>query len=316
MILCAFSLNISSDPLLCLRSWHHITACCVLSHFLFPPQIRTELLANLILSFLGLAVLTAHSFVHLLIDDHSEESVLYKLYEYMVLSVVICTIYFAICYVMTLYIILQPEAQCQTQSVCPESNEPKESKLPKDAPQSVPDIASKMANHSYSVHNLPRSPSQRDITADGVQSKVDMSSVRMHHIFRNEHAFKLFIRHLAKEYSVENALFLFESQQFKRHFSRIQGDLSIVIPTMAMHPALENRGTNSISISTSKRGLLTNKRPKQRISGLVPFCCLVMSRVLDSGSKRGAMMLDAGNSEVNKIRKRFRYQNPQRSSTL
>merc|ERR1712157_415465 len=133
-----------------------------------------------------------------------------------------------------------------------------------------------MANHSFYAQNLPRSPSQRDATSDSTafpkMPKVDSSVVRMHHIFRNEHAFKLFIRHLAKEYSVENALFLFESQQFKRHFSRIQGDLSIAIP-MQMHPSLNNHASKSLtsmSITNSKQGLLNNnmnsKRAKQTIS--------------------------------------------------
>ena len=219
------------------------------------------------LSFVGIAVLTAHSVVHLLNDFDAAQSVLYEVYEYMVLSAVICSIYFCICFVMTLYIVVQPQAQCQTQSVSPGSK----IRTEKEAPRSVPEIASKMANHSYSVHHLPRSASTQEVAAgdDG----VDISAIRMHHVFRNEHAFKLFIRHLAKEYSVENALFLFESQQFKRHFGRIAGDLSIVIPMM------ESRGTASISISTSKRSLLANKRPKQRISGLTlsdfsNFCIL------------------------------------------
>jgi len=227
-----------------------------LTSFLDHIKIRTELLANLILSVVGIAVLSAYTFVHLLIDSESAGSAAYKEFEYLVLNVVICSIYFCICYVMTLYIIMQPQAQCRTQSVS--SNASAHRLGAADAPQSVPEIASKMANHSYSVHRLPRSPSAHDLAAD---RKVNLTTIRMHHIFGHEHAFKLFIRHLAKEYSVENALFLFESQQFKRHFSSIQGDLSIAIP-MTMHPAVESRATNSISISTSKHAHASQRRPK------------------------------------------------------
>lgn len=64
-------------------------------------------------------MLTAHSVVHLLSPFDAAQSALFDVYEYMVLSAVICSIYFCICFVMTLYIVLQPQAQ--TQSVSPPS---------------------------------------------------------------------------------------------------------------------------------------------------------------------------------------------------
>ena len=211
-------------------------------------------------------------------------------YGYTIISVAISIIYFFICYMMTLYIILQPEAQIDLfpsrssknhkYSAASSNGTSPSSKFASSSsslPPSGPAIANRMSAYSQQSHSGNATPQLSR------EQSINLNTVRLNHIFRNEHTFKLFIRHLAKEYCIENALFLFESQQFKKQCNALENqllmitrdsnvsksatnDLSIKIPIDKDVNKAISRASNSKSMSNSRR-CVYSKKAKNLLSG-------------------------------------------------
>jgi len=238
-----------------------------LTSFLDVIKIRTELLWNIILTFLDILVIAAHSFLclyhmHVGTADGVMHSVM--LNGYSVVSVISSLLFFCICYMQTLYIILQPEVQqmpATTPSLAalPTNSTPLSSKytysstLPNGTPLTV--------MHSVSNHQLHRTDASRSIGGAGSRSKGLQS------IFKNDETFKLFIRHLAKEYCIENALFLFESQQFKLQCNVIENEMHMMQHSASINlDKLPARISVSKSGSNSKRNVLYSKKAKNLLS--------------------------------------------------
>ena len=259
-----------------------------LTSFLDAIKIRTELLWNIIFSFLAIACIAAHSFMYIFMDN--KDDVIN--YGYTIISVVISLIYFCICYMMTLYIILQPEAQMgllpsrsptaiHKYSMASSNGTPvsKFTYSPSSLPQSAPEIANRMS--AYSHHSSHNHSGNMTPALSRTQS-MNLNAIRLPHICKNDDTFKLFIRHLAKEYCIENALFLFESQQFKKQCNEIEeqismmtrnsksgADLAINIPIETNPNKAVARISTSKSISSmnSRRGGLYSKKAKNLLSG-------------------------------------------------
>eukprot|EP00486_Rosalina_sp_Unknown_P009100 CAMPEP_0201578432 /NCGR_PEP_ID=MMETSP0190_2-20130828/25277_1 /ASSEMBLY_ACC=CAM_ASM_000263 /TAXON_ID=37353 /ORGANISM="Rosalina sp." /LENGTH=300 /DNA_ID=CAMNT_0048011587 /DNA_START=165 /DNA_END=1063 /DNA_ORIENTATION=+ len=196
---------------------------------------------------------------------------------------------------MTLYIILQPEAQMDLlssrsptshkYSMASSNGTPVSSKFtysPSSLPQSAPEIATRMSAYaSHSSHNH----SGNITPALSRTQSMNLNAIRLNHICKNDDTFKLFIRHLAKEYCIENALFLFESQQFKKQCNEIEeqismmtrnsksgADLAINIPTDRMDEKDPNKAvaristSKSVSSMNSRRAGLYSKKAKNLLS--------------------------------------------------
>eukprot|EP01083_Nonionella_stella_P086907 241619_1 len=239
-----------------------------LTTFLDHIKIRIELLWNLILSLIVITVISTHSLLCIFVD-HAKYMRLYG-----VLSVIVSVIFFCICYIQTLYIILQREAQIHlvpgihkysvTGTTTPRTpgsptpNTPKSTKTI-DAAISTPDIASRMNEYS-------RSSSWHDPHKAHNHHKkrigMGLNTIRLNHIFRNDDTFKLFIRHIAKEYCIENALFLFESQQFKKQCGSVEAQLSGVGNTnmMISQRSTESTGSTTRSSVHSKQSMYSKQR--------------------------------------------------------
>ena len=171
---------------------------------------------------------------------------------YNIVSIIISIIYICMCFVMTLYIILQPEARYNdTTSLSNYSSA--SSATPKSvasisSPNGTPNVISRISAFSQS----PRTPSVSRTIVTRTQTattKTDTNNastkpqspinnnnntvnthlIRLKDIFSNDYTFKLFIRHLSKEYCIENALFLFESQQFKKQCNSIELQLGSLL---------------------------------------------------------------------------------------
>ena len=129
-----------------------------LTSFLDQVKIRTELLLNLILSFIAIIVIAAQILLYIFINSNNlKENIL--LNGYNIVSIIISIIYICMCYVMTLYIILQPEARYNdTTSLSNYSTA--SSATPKSvasisSPNGTPNVISRISAFSQS----PRTPS-------------------------------------------------------------------------------------------------------------------------------------------------------------
>lgn len=220
---------------------------------------------------------------------------------------------------MTLYIILQPEAQIELISNQSPSalastshkysvtsnggSSPVSSKFTYSTPlpNSSPEIANRMSAYSSSFNRTEKSINSRSQPALSRSQSINLNSIRLSHIFKNDDTFKLFIRHLAKEYCIENALFLFESQQFKKQCNDIEAKMTTInsrhsksdISMNIHHETNPSKAVARISSSksqssmNSRRGIYS-KKPRNLLSGLfvmfsfifVCVCCALFVKIV------------------------------------
>eukprot|EP01084_Bolivina_argentea_P059744 109145_1 len=232
---------------------------------------------------MSIIVITIHSFIYIFNNDKiiKQNNIHDQIYGYTIISIIISIFYFCICYIQTLYIILQPEAQgfdnnnspyhkySLTSNSTPQYDSNNSTyNTPSSFPASTPEIASRMSAHSKSspsfhTNQISNSNNNTNQQTKSPKSTSYTQSIRLNNIFKNDNTFKLFIRHLAKEYCIENALFLFESQQFKKQLNTIETQL-LMMNSQRNDSITENN--QRISNSKSRTGIYSKQRKNLLLS--------------------------------------------------